>query len=151
MDPDRQEDADGLPLNSSGYSFAVSRPVCVFDLDGCLIDSLTGTSLRPGADELLMGLRKQECVVLLWSAGGAAYARRRAEEHGIDGLFQGFFDKETRDDAGRYVPGFLPDVGAVVFVDDRPEDMPVGADVLAVSPYIADNPHDRALLQTRFS
>jgi hypothetical protein len=32
-----------------------------------------------------------------------------------------------------------------VFVDDRPEDMPTGAEVVAVFPYLADNPHDRAL------
>jgi hypothetical protein len=33
----------------------------------------------------------------------------------------------------------------VVFVDDRPEDMPVGADIIAVFPYLAMNPHDRGL------
>jgi hypothetical protein len=32
-----------------------------------------------------------------------------------------------------------------VFVDDRPEDMPVGADVIAVSPYLSHNVHDRGL------
>ena len=30
-------------------------------------------------------------------------------------------------------------------VDDRPEDMPVGADVVAVAPYLVDNRHDRGL------
>ena len=32
----------------------------VFDVDGCLVDSLTGTSLRPGARELLARLRAAE-------------------------------------------------------------------------------------------
>ena len=29
--------------------------VWAFDVDGCLVDSLTGTSLRPGALEVLAG------------------------------------------------------------------------------------------------
>ena len=32
-----------------------------------------------------------------------------------------------------------------VFLDDRPEDMPGGADVIAISPYLVDNCHDRGL------
>ena len=32
-----------------------------------------------------------------------------------------------------------------MFVDDRPEDMPLGADVVAVAPYLVDNRHDRGL------
>lgn len=120
--------------------------VWVFDVDGCLVDSLTGASLRPGAIELLRLVRRGAATVILWSAGGAEYARRRAEEHGIVELFDGFFDKAARDDAGRYVtPAFLGDTTLAVFVDDRPEDMPVGAAVIAVSPYLAHNPHDTGL------
>jgi hypothetical protein len=37
------------------------------------------------------------------------------------------------------------DLDTVVFVDDRPEDLPEAADVLRVSPYIAANEHDRGL------
>ena len=37
------------------------------------------------------------------------------------------------------------DTTLAVFVDDRPEDMPVGAAVIAVSPYLAHNPHDTGL------
>jgi len=120
--------------------------VWVFDVDGCLIDSLTGTSLRPGAAELLTHLRDQQRTILLWSAGGSEYARRRAEEQGVATLFHDFHDKADRDHDGRYVTdGFLPALDGVVFVDDRPEDMPVGADIIAVRPYLAGNPHDRGL------
>ena len=120
--------------------------VWVFDLDGCIIDSLTGTSLRPGAAELLTHLRQQGHTVVLWSAGGRAYARRRAEERGVADLFDAFHDKHGRDDSGRYVVHrFLDDGAAAVFVDDRPEDMPVGAEVIGVTPYLAGNPHDRGL------
>ncbi|MCZ7528804.1 MAG: HAD family hydrolase [Acidimicrobiia bacterium] len=124
----------------------MSVPVWVFDVDGCLVDSLTGTSLRPGAVELLAHLRRRGARVLLWSAGGATYARRRAEEQGVARFFHGFHDKDVRDEAGRYVThGFLEDHAYAVFVDDRPEDMPVGAEVVAVPPYLAGNPHDRGL------
>lgn len=118
--------------------------VWVFDVDGCLVDSLTGSSLRPGASALLAHLRSIGCRVLLWSAGGAEYARERAATHGVESLFDGFHMKAARDGAGRYIPAFV-EAEAVVFVDDRPEDMPVDADVVAVSPYIAPNPHDRGL------
>lgn len=118
----------------------------VFDVDGCLIDSLTGTSLRPGAADLLAHLRSRACRVLLWSAGGADYARERARAQSIDKLFDGFHGKDERDANGRYLTGELGvHIATTVFVDDRPEDMPVEADVVAVSPYIAPLPHDHGL------
>jgi phosphoglycolate phosphatase-like HAD superfamily hydrolase len=125
-------------------------PVWVFDVDGCLIDSLTGSSLRPGSAELLAHLRDAGCSLVLWSAGGAVYALQRAEEHGVAAFFSAFHDKEGRDDAGRYVTErFLATLDAVVFVDDRPEDLPAAADVVAVAPYLVDNPHDRGLAPAR--
>jgi long-chain acyl-CoA synthetase len=118
----------------------------VFDVDGCLVDSLTGTSLRPGATALLTELRARGCQVMLWSAGGAEYARQRAAEQQIEALITGFHAKNGRDAAGRYVtdPAFAR-LDEVVFVDDRPEDLPVGADIVAVSPYLAVDRHDRGL------
>ncbi len=119
----------------------------VFDVDGCMIDSLTGTSLRPGAKVLLERLRHRGCTVLWWSAGGQDYAERRAEAVGVRSFVHAFHGKDERSDAGRYrtehlVTGEQP----VVFVDDRPEDLPIGATFVAVSPYLGDNPHDRGLL-----
>jgi phosphoglycolate phosphatase-like HAD superfamily hydrolase len=124
--------------------------VWVFDVDGCLIDSLTGTSLRPGATELLTLLDRRGARLVLWSAGGGDYARLRAEAHGIDELFDLFAAKDTRDSDGRYRADHLIGGAArVVFVDDRPEDMPVGSAVVAVSPYLAPHPHDRGLDRVR--
>jgi 3-deoxy-D-manno-octulosonate 8-phosphate phosphatase KdsC-like HAD superfamily phosphatase len=117
----------------------------IFDVDGCLIDSLGGASLRPGTGALLDHLRASGARVLLWSAGGADYARDRMAALSVDDRFHGFFDKDGRDDDGRYLTAFLPDLDGVVFVDDRPEDMPVGADVVAVAPYLAHNRFDRGL------
>ena len=79
----------------------------VFDVDGCLVDSLSGTSLRPGARELLDSLAGR-ARVLLWSAGGDAYARARAEQFQVDHLVSGCFSKEGRDAEGRYLTTHLP-------------------------------------------
>lgn len=118
----------------------------MFDVDGTVVDSHTGSSLRPHTDLLLEHLRQQSCAIVLWSAGGADYARERAEQHGMGGLFDAFHDKDGRDGAGRYVVHrFLDELSGVVFVDDRPEDIPVDAEVVCVSPYIAHDPHDRGL------
>ena len=124
------------------------EPECwVFDVDGCLIDSLTGSSLRPGARAILEHLSGEGHQVILWSAGGDAYAAVRAREFGVDHLVEGFFSKEGRDVGGYYLTAHLPlGQGHVVFVDDRPEDLDRGRlDVLAVSPYLSDDPFDRGL------
>jgi long-chain acyl-CoA synthetase len=120
--------------------------VWAFDVDGCLVDSLTGTSVRPGAVDLLTHLRGR-CTTVLWSAGGAEYAERRARQHGMHALFDAYHGKDERGADGRYLAHHLgSDLASVVFVDDRPEDLPVGADVVGVSPYLAPNPHDRGLI-----
>ena len=130
----------------SGGETSGAADCWVFDVDGCLIDSLTGTSLRPGARELL-GCLTGRARVLLWSAGGDSYARARAEQFQVDHLVEGFFSKEGRDAAGCYLTAHLPlGRGTVVFVDDRPEDLAGDLDVLAVSPYLSDDPHDRGLV-----
>lgn len=118
----------------------------VFDVDACLFDSLTGTSLRPGAREILTGLVERSCRVMLWSAGGAAYAHRRAETHEVSQLFEGFYDKKARDGDGRYsCEAVREDLNRFVFVDDRPEDVPFRGECIAVSPYVAPSVHDRGL------
>jgi FMN phosphatase YigB (HAD superfamily) len=125
-----------------------SDPRCwIFDVDGCLVDSLTGTSLRPGAREILEHLAGRTRVYL-WSAGGDDYARDRAGQFAVDHLVSGYFSKEARDPDGFYLTTHLPVCrGAAVFVDDRPEDLAAQLDVLAVSPYLAEDPHDRGLEQ----
>lgn len=117
----------------------------VFDVDGCLIDSLTGTSLRPGARELLEHLTGSGRRVLLWSAGGDRYARARAEQFAVEIHVSGYFAKEGRDAVGCYRTEHLPAGGRCVFVDDRPEDLPDALEVIPVSPYLFEDPHDRGL------
>jgi phosphoglycolate phosphatase-like HAD superfamily hydrolase len=117
----------------------------VFDVDGCLIDSLTGTSLRPGARALLEHLRSRGCTVILWSAGGGEYARARAMQFGLEDLVDGCFDKDGRDDDTYRIDHLPLGVDEGVFVDDRPEDLAAGLDVVSVSPYLSDDPYDRGL------
>lgn len=118
----------------------------LFDVDGSLVDSLTGTSLRPLAREVLVAVAAAGRDVLVWSAGGGDYARRVVDRHALGGLVRGFFDKERRGGDGRWpLPASLGDV-RVVCVDDRPEEVPVSAELIAVPPYLAPDPHDRGLL-----
>ncbi len=121
----------------------------IFDVDACLVDSLTSTSVRPGATALLGHLRAAGAGVVLWSAGGDDYAGQRAVDLGFDHLIDVFAGKDERGPDGRYVADHIlagrAGTTRVVFVDDRPEDMPLGATVVAVSPYIAPNTHDRGL------
>jgi long-chain acyl-CoA synthetase len=124
-----------------------AEPDCwVFDVDGCLIDSLTGSSLRPGARDLLAHLAGRGTRVILWSAGGDEYARARAEQFEVDDLVDEFHSKDERDPDGHYLTAHLGvEPGRVVFVDDRPEDLAHELDVRAVSPYLSDDRHDRGL------
>jgi long-chain acyl-CoA synthetase len=130
---------------SGGSNSRRGADAWVFDVDGCLIDSLTGTSLRPGAMNLLAHLGRRNRV-LLWSAGGGSYARERAERFAVDEHVSAYFSKDERDSDGNYRIGHLSlDAAYAVFIDDRPEDLAADLDVVAVSPYIAPDPHDRGL------
>jgi phosphoglycolate phosphatase-like HAD superfamily hydrolase len=140
--------SDGLASGDSGAPTSPrSIAECwVFDVDGCLVDSLTGTSLRPGALDLLEHLAQSGRHIILWSAGGDAYARARAEQFGVDHLVSGYFAKDGRDDEGCYLTAHLPlQDRQAVFVDDRPDDLARDLDVVAVSPYLSDDPHDHGL------
>jgi long-chain acyl-CoA synthetase len=123
---------------------AASEAECwVFDVDGCLVDSLTGSSLRPGARDLLAHLAGRGTRVILWSAGGDEYARARARQFEVDDFVDEFHAKDARDRDGHYLTAHLGvELGHVVFVDDRPEDLAEGLDVRAVSPYLSDDRHD---------
>src|SRR5579871_4020656 len=125
------------------------RPtIWVFDVDATLFDSHTGTSLRPGTVALLEHLRGRGDVVFLWSAGGSAYARTRAEAVGVGQFFEAFLDKDARDASGRIPPVRVDaSVARVIYVDDSPEDLPVDVEVITVSPYLVANPHDRGLVE----
>ncbi|WP_207945812.1 AMP-binding protein [Actinomadura sp. 7K534] len=118
----------------------------LFDVDGTLLDSVTGTSLRPLARELLTGLRELGVPVLLWSAGGADYARRRAEGAGIADLVTAVHAKAERDGRGHWVlPALPPEHAPAVLVDDLPGEVPPVGEVLGVPPYVGPNPRDTGL------
>ena len=137
---------DPAPRSADQVSSEIRHQVWAFDVDGCLVDSLTGTSLRPGALEVLSLLREAGATVLLWSAGGRDHAISRAAELGFDHLIDAVYAKERRGADGRWCtvnlpPQHQPDV----FVDDWADEAPATARLVPVSPYIAPNPHDRGL------
>lgn len=124
----------------------VDRKAWAFDVDGCLIDLLGGTSLRPHARELLSALRAggSRCVVL-WSGGGATWAQDKATQLGISDLVDGYYGKPSRGADGRWLLDHIPDHHRpAVCVDDSPTEVPLGVRVVGVRPYLAPNPYDRA-------
>ena len=118
----------------------------VFDVDGCLIDSLTGTSLRPGARAVLEHLAR----VAGASSSGAPEATRTPGPGPSSSVW---IASSVATSPSRIAtagapsgPVISPSTGSrAVFVDDRPEDLGHDLDVLAVSPYLSDDPHDRGL------
>jgi hypothetical protein len=120
--------------------------VWAFDVDGCLVDSLTGTSLRPLARDVMARLHGTGRSVVVWSAGGRDHAMRKAERLGFADLVDAYYDKESRGSDGRWAVDHLePQHVPHVFVDDRPEDAPLSGRLVAVPPYLAPDPYDRGL------
>jgi hypothetical protein len=124
----------------------VAPTVWAFDVDGCLVDAMTGTSLRPGTLEVLSRLRDVGATVVLWSAGGRAHAASRANELRFAHLIDAIYGKEHRGPDGRWTTGNLaPEHQPDVFVDDWPDEAPATARLFPVAPYISPNPDDRGL------
>lgn len=120
-----------------------------FDVDGTLIGSIRSDVLRPGASELLAALAAAGARCVLWSAGGADYARRMAMRHGLEGHFVAFYDKDVRDPNGKYVVDhFRPEHRPHVFVDDSTIDLcdDAGTIAIAVAQFIGNNPSDTGLV-----
>ena len=121
--------------------------VWAFDLDGTLIGSVRSDRRRPGALDLLLELGALGVTCVLWSAGGAQYAERKAREHGIADRFEAFYDKAARGPDGRYAVGhFEPAHVPDVFVDDSPNDVSPDVYVVAVAQFFGGNDADTALL-----
>ncbi|MCW2620918.1 MAG: hypothetical protein JWL64_520 [Frankiales bacterium] len=121
--------------------------VWAFDVDGTLVDSMSGSSLRPYALELLTVLHERGVTLVLWSAGGREHADAMSLRHRFGHLFAAVYDKGDPDAAGRLPTAHLParHVPHVV-VDDRPEEAPAGTRVVAVPGYVSPDPTDRGLV-----
>jgi long-chain acyl-CoA synthetase len=119
-----------------------------FDVDGTLIGSIRSDRLRPGAADLLARLVERGVVIVLWSAGGADYARAMADSHGIGHYFAGFYAKQDRDEHKRYrVDHFAAEHHPDVFVDDSVIDLPVDSCMVEVSQFLGSNDADEALIR----
>jgi len=131
-------------LGGVGAAAARSVDLWLFDLDGCLVDSLGATTLRPLAHDALGAVRATGARVVLWSAGGVDYARRVAERVGIAIHFDEVLVKE-RGPGGRWQldPSIVGT--AVTCVDDQPDELPAEVRIVGLFPYVGPNAHDRAL------
>jgi long-chain acyl-CoA synthetase len=119
-----------------------------FDVDGTLVGSIRSDRLRPGAADLLARLVERGVAVVLWSAGGAGYARDMAMSHGISHYFDGFYAKVDRDEHKRYrVDHFAAHHQPTVFVDDSVIDLPIGSRTVEVSQFLGSNDADQALVR----
>ena len=120
--------------------------IWLFDVDGTLIGSVRSDVLRPGAIELLDRLRDAGATPVLWSAGGAEYAKNMLAQFGIDHYFAAFYSKDRRGSDGRYVVDHLrPEHRPGTLVDDYPGDVPDQPRVIGVPQFLGGNPHDTGL------
>lgn len=123
-----------------------SEPAWALDLDGTLVDLLTGTRLRPGARELVSLLSGAGVRVVLWSAGGSGYAQDRAQRLGLAPLVSAYYDKVRSGPEEPWLTGHMPAADRPsVMVDDQPEYCPASACVIAVRPYISPDVSDTGL------
>lgn len=124
-----------------------AAPAWAFDVDGCLLDSLSASSVRPLVVEVLNHLRAIGIPVVVWSAGGADYARRVLTRAGLAHLIDGFYDKVRGPDGRWTLDAFAADHRPATCVDDQPDGLPPGVRVLAVRSYLAHNPHNRGFAE----
>jgi hypothetical protein len=116
------------------------------DLDGSLVDLLTGKRLRPGAQELISLLCRAGVRVVLWSAGGSAYAEDRARHLGLAPYVSAYYDKVRSGPGESWTTDHMsPADRPSVCVDDQPEYCPPSARVIAVRPYISEDASDTGL------
>jgi phosphoglycolate phosphatase-like HAD superfamily hydrolase len=120
--------------------------VWVFDVDGTLVGSIRSDRLRPGAEELLETLHARGATMVVWSAGGAEYARRMLAQFDLVHYFSAFYAKDERGANGRYVVDHMsPDHQPGTLVDDYPHEVAEGGRVIGVRQFLGGNPSDAGL------
>jgi hypothetical protein len=119
----------------------------VFDVDATIVDGMSGRVLRPLVRETFAAVVARGHHVVLWSAGGADYAQRTADDHAIADLVSACFGKDVRTAEGSF------DIGEIAaeyhvhcFVDDLDTDAPATHQLVRVQPYLGGSVHDRGLV-----
>lgn len=70
------------------------RCVIYCDVDETLISSYSNKNIvKPHVLKFLKYAKQKNCIIYLWSAGGAEYCKEIAEELGISDLFDAFLEK----------------------------------------------------------
>jgi long-chain acyl-CoA synthetase len=116
-----------------------------FDVDGCLISSLATGTLRPLSEQIFYHLHSSGVPLLIWSAGGADYARRVIGATKLGSLVSGWYDKIAGSDGYWRVDVFDSALIPWTFVDDEPWRLPKGLRVLAVPTFIGPRLDDAGL------
>lgn len=138
------------PRPAGKLSIDMNKPdaVWMFDVDGTLIGSIRSDVLRPQTLTLLRKLQARGTKLVLWSAGGADYARRMLAQFGLDQVFCGFYDKARRGPDGRYLIDHIPrDHWPGTLIDDFPDEIPLAPQVIRVRQFLGNNLNDRGLNQ----
>ena len=120
--------------------------VWLFDVDGTLIGSIRSGVLRPRVVELFDLLRRNGETIVVWSAGGADYARRKLDRFDLTGHVAGFYDKDRRGRDGRYLVSHLPPHHRPgTCVDDFSGEVPLESRIVRVPQFFGGNSADNGL------
>jgi len=98
--------------------------------------------------ELVELLQAAGTTLVVWSAGGADYARRMLAQFDLERHFCAYYDKNLRGSDGRYLIDHLaPEHRPGTLVDDYPHEVPEVGRVIGVRQFLGGNPADTGLAQ----
>lgn len=126
----------------------------VFDMDNTLVDSF-GSMVRPGIVELLLKLRNNGHVLVLWTNSRRERALEILRSHDLRRHFKACIFREDYDPEEKDVPKDINSIKADFLVDDDPDAIryvrSTGRRGFLIRPYRKGAPIDRAELAQLYS
>lgn len=114
--------------------------MCWSSVDGTIIDSLTGRSVRPGTADVLSCVWAQGCSACSGAPVGAAM--RAGVPSSTASAISSSACTPNSATTGHLAATFLADPSSATFVDDRPEDLCDVWQIQSVTPSVAHDPYD---------
>jgi FMN phosphatase YigB (HAD superfamily) len=115
----------------------------VFDMDNTLVDSF-GATVRPGIVELLLRLRTDGHILVLWTNSRRERALEILRSHDLRRHFKACIFREDYDPEEKDVPKDISSIKADILVDDDPDAIryvrSTGRRGFLVQPYRKDAP-----------
>jgi len=96
--------------------------VIVFDMDNTLVDEF-GASVRPGVIELLVKLKNQEHILILWTNSRRERAVGIILDNNLRQFFSRFIFREDYDPEEKGIPKDIRKVNGDILIDDDPEEI----------------------------